>query len=130
MHGQTESGCQTTDTAFYVYGIPHGQRLRTGTRLRFTDADRGFDPSLSFFERLARAFRGAFAAAASGPVVPEPVDAAVEDAREATAHEFVDRPDADFEAVLAAFYERVARYTCVYRELADENRDGPDHHQR
>lgn len=75
MHGQAESGCQTTDTAFYVYGIPHGQRLRTGTRLRFTDADRGFDPSLSF-------------------------------------------------------YERVARYTCVYRELADENRDGPDHHQR
>lgn len=67
MHGQTESGCQTTDTAFYVYGIPHGQRLRTGTRLRFADAD--------------------------------------------------------FEAVLAAFYKRVARYTCVYRELADENRD-------
>lgn len=91
------------------------------------DADRGFDPSLSFFERLARAFRDAFAAAASGPVVPEPVDAAVEDAREATAHEFVDRPDADFEAVLEAFYERVARYTCVYRELADGNRDdGPD----
>jgi len=116
-------GCKTPETAFVQYGIPHGQKLRTRVRNEFTDPELGFDPSLSFFERLARAFRDAFVIEASEPVVPAPVEAAIPDAISATAHEYIDQPSAAFDTVLLALYRRVAQYSCTYRELdtADED---------
>jgi len=110
-------GCKTPETAFVQYGIPHGRKLRTRVRNEFTDPELGFDPSLSFFERLGRAFRDAFVIEASEPIVPVAVEAAIPDAVSATAHEFIDRPSADFDTVLMAFYQRVARYSCTYRDM-------------
>jgi len=107
--------CTTTDTAFVDWAVASRQALASATYLRLVEGgDAEFEPTPAFFDRLGTAVEDAFAERAGPSLVPAPVEAAVVDAVPATAHEFLDRPDADLrEEVLPAFLDRVARYTCT-----------------
>jgi hypothetical protein len=112
--------CSTHDRAFLDYGVPTGGDLAQDAyyRLRkrgFTEAS----PTPAFLDGLAKAFEGAYVAEASVPIVPEPVAAAIDDARTTFAHRLLDDPDADRDLrtdVLPTFYRLVARYYCENRE--------------
>ena len=106
--------CSTTDTAFLDYGLPNGEILVPATYYVLVDRGRGtFEPTPEYAHAIADAFRTAFVRRAPLPIVPEPVDAAVEDAVTATLHEFVHGADLRTR-VLPTFYRRVATYTCTY----------------
>lgn len=108
--------CTTTDTAFVAWGVASGRALGSATYFRLLEAGHGeFEPSAAFYDHLVEAFGEAFLRRADPSLLPPAVEAAVADARPATAHEFLDRPDGDLrEEVLPAFVARVGRFTCTY----------------
>lgn len=109
--------CSNKATAFVEFGIRDGADLIHRTHYRLVDGGLdGFEPSAAFFDRLTVAFRMSFVRAARTTVVPEPVDAAVVEASNETAHAFLERPEADLRGVvLPDFYRRVARSYCARR---------------
>jgi hypothetical protein len=118
--------CTTSDTAFLDYGLPNGGTLVPATYYILAARDGGtFEPTPEYVHRVADAFRTAFVRRAPLPVVPEPVDAAVEDAVTATIHDFVREVDLRTE-VLPTFYRRVAAYTCTYLQWYPDGGVGVD----
>ena len=118
--------CSTSDTAFLDYGLPNGQTLVPATYYVLAGRGEGtFEPTPEYVHRVADAFRTAFVRRAPIPIVPEPVDAAVEDAVTATIHEFTDEADLRI-AVLPTFYRRVAAYTCTYLQWYPDGGVGVD----
>lgn len=112
--------CSTSDAAFLDYGLPNGQVLVPATYYVLSGRDEAtYEPSPAYVHRIADAFRTAFVRRADLPVVPEPVDAAVEDAVTATLHEFDGEADLRT-AVLPTFYRRVASYACTYLQWFPE----------
>jgi len=111
--------CTTSDTAFLDYGIESGHTLVPATYYHLAErGDRTVEPTLEYFHRVADAFRTVYVRRADVPVVPDPVEAAIEDALTATLHEFGgDDADPNLRTdLLPAFYARVAGYACVYRQ--------------
>jgi hypothetical protein len=118
--------CTTSDTAFLDYGLPNGGVLVPATYHVLAGRDEGtFEPTPEYVHRIADAFRTAFVRQAALPVVPEPVDAAIEDAVTATIHEFTREADLRTE-VLPTFYRRVAAYTCTYLQWYPDGGVGVD----
>ncbi|MEF8843045.1 MAG: hypothetical protein V5A62_15715 [Haloarculaceae archaeon] len=118
--------CSTSDTAFLDYGLPNGQVLVPATYYALAARDEGtFGPTPEYVHRIADTFRTAFVRRAALPVVPEPVDAAVEDAVTPTLHEFTHEADLRTE-VLPTFYRRVASYTCTYLQWYPDGGVGVD----
>jgi hypothetical protein len=107
----------TTTGSFHDHGIPDGYELVTRTYTRLVaGTDVEYEPTESFFDRLAAAFTWAYLGSVEEPGVPAHVEAAIDDARVATAEEFADDPGADLRTeVLPAFYRWVADYHCAYR---------------
>ena len=118
--------CSTGDAAFPDYGLSNGRVLVPATDYVVSGRGEGtYEPSPAYVHRIADAFRIAFVRRADLPVVPEPVDAAVEDAVTSTLHEF--DGDADFRtAVLPSFDRRVASYACTYLQRFPEGGAGID----
>lgn len=113
--------CDTT-SAFDAYGIPDGVDLvhRTRYRLLATD-DASFQPTTAFLDRVDHAFRAAYIGTADVPLVPEPLDTALEDAAALTAEEYADDPEADLrEEVLPTYYATLVGLFCTYLETAPE----------
>lgn len=108
--------CTTADTAFVAWGVASDRALGSATYFRLLETGDGeFEPSAAFFDRLGAAFGDAFTRRADASLLPPAVEAAIADARPATAHEFLDRPEADLhEEVLPAFVERVGTFSCIY----------------
>ncbi|MDZ7701998.1 MAG: hypothetical protein U5J98_07965 [Halobacteriales archaeon] len=113
--------CDTT-TAFDTDGIPDGVDLVHRTRYRLLAAgDASFEPTEPFLGRVDRAFRAAYIAASEVPLVPEPLDVALEDAAALTAEEYAGRADADLRGeVLPAYDRTLVGLFCRYLE------DAPD----
>lgn len=112
------TACDTT-TAFDAYGIPDGVNLvhRTCYRLLSTD-DASFVPTTAFLERVDRAFRTVYIQAAEVPLIPEPLDAALEDAGELTAEAYAEEPDTDLRGeVLPSYYGTLVGLFCRYLEI-------------
>ncbi|MFT4933069.1 MAG: hypothetical protein ACI91T_002974 [Natronomonas sp.] len=112
--------CSTHERAFVEYGVPTGGDLVGAMHYRLRN--RGTTEAAStpdFLDALAKSFEDAYIDEASIPIVPEPVAAAIDDARTTYAHRLLDEPDADRDLrtdVLPAFYRLVARYYCENRE--------------
>lgn len=105
-----------TTSAFDAYGITDGVDLvhRTSYRLLAT-GDGSFEPTAAFLARVDRAFWAAYIRAAAVPLVPTPLDAALEDAAALTAEEFADEPDADLRGeVLPSYYGTPVGLFCRY----------------
>ncbi|MDY6818113.1 MAG: hypothetical protein SVG88_05565 [Halobacteriales archaeon] len=114
--------CSTHARAFVDHSIDDGTDLiaRTYYALAAT-GDRTPEPSPVYADRIANAFRKAFIQSADVPLVPEPVDAAIEEASDLLVHRILDNPDADLRTeLLPAFYRTVARTYCAYLEAGGE----------
>lgn len=113
--------CDTT-SAFDTYGIPDGVDLVHRTRYRLlATGDASFEPTRAFLDRVDRAFRAAYIHSAEVPLVPEPLDAALEDVAALTAEEYADEPDADLRGeVLPAYYGTLVGLFCRYLETAPD----------
>ena len=112
--------CSTHDRAFVEYGVPAGGDLVQDTYYRLRN--RGTTeaaPTPAFLDALTKSFEDAYVHAASIPIVPEPVAAAIDDARTTFVHRLLDDPDADRDLrtdALPTFYRLVARYYCENRD--------------
>jgi hypothetical protein len=112
--------CSTT-TSFADHGIADGADLvsRTGHRLSAVE-DLTFAPTDRFFDRLEEAFVWACLGSVDEPGVPPHVEAAIDDARVATAAEFADREGADVRTeVVPSFFRHLAGFHCAYRSETD-----------
>lgn len=108
--------CATTNS-FADHDIDDGAVLIRDTYRRLSEADEAtFEPTPSFLETLASAFRWAYLSRVDEPGVPEHVDVAIEDARALTLEECRDDPGADLRTeAVPRFYQRVAGFHCAYR---------------
>lgn len=110
--------CATHAAAFTDHGIPDGTTLihRTYYHLA-TNGIREPVPSQDFSDRVANAFRTAFIRSAPVPLVPDPIDTAIDEATEVIIHRTLDDPEADLRTkILPAFYRAVAQNYCLYLE--------------
>jgi len=114
--------CSTHTAAFVDHGIDDGIDLVARTHyLLAADGNREPEPTAAFAERVAAAFRRAFVGAAPVPLVPEPVDAAIDEATDTVVHRVLDDPDADLRTeVLPAFYRAVASTYCAHLEAGGD----------
>jgi hypothetical protein len=111
--------CSTHDNAFADYGIQTGTDLVHRTHYRLRDREYT-DPAATpaFLDALEKSFQAAYVDAAAVPIVPEPVAAAIDDARTAMAHRLLDGgADGDLRSdVVPDYYRLVASYYCEYRD--------------
>lgn len=108
--------CSNHSRAFVEYGIHDGADIVHRTYYRLVrNGDRRPAASSEFVDRLASAFRTAFVRGADTPLVPESIEAAIEEASGTIAHRLLDDPDADLRTdVVPAFYRAVARAYCAH----------------
>jgi hypothetical protein len=109
--------CSTYDRTFVEYGIRSGRELIARTTIRLNRA--GWtepEPGPEFLDVLAAAFLGAYIESAELPLVPETVDAAVDEALGVLAHQLLDDWRRDLSAdVLPTFYVLVARFYSQFK---------------
>ena len=108
--------CSTHASAFAGHGIDDGTDLIVRTYYALAaDGYRTPAPDVAFADRVATAFRRAYIRTATVPLVPEPVDAAVDGATDVVVHRVLDDPDADLRTeILPAFYRAVAGAYCAH----------------
>lgn len=114
---QTDEADCTTTGSFGDHGVDDGSTLVHRTYYRLVDGGRTeFAPTEAFYDSLESAFLWTYLGAVGETVVPDDVEAAIDDARTFTAEEFADRPDADLRTeVVPTFYQYVAGFHCAYR---------------
>jgi len=114
--------CSTRSAAFVDHGIVDGTDLIARTYYALAAADhREPEPTAAFADRVATAFRGAFIRAAAVPLVPDPIDAAIEEATDTIVHRILDDPDAALRTeILPAFYGAVAAAYCAHLEAGGD----------
>ncbi|MFB6299014.1 MAG: hypothetical protein ABEH65_02000 [Halobacteriales archaeon] len=114
--------CSTNARAFVDHDIEDGADLiaRTYYDLAAT-GDRTVKPTPVYADRIGNAFRKAFIQSTDVPLVPDPVDAAVDEASDLLVHRILDDPDADLRTeILPSFYRLVARTYCAYLDAGGE----------
>ena len=116
------STCETDVRAFAAHGIEDGSDLISRTaRALAAMGHREPEPSDEFTESVARAFRQAYARTATVPIVPDPVDAAIDEATDTLAHRVLDDPDADLRTeVLPSFYRSVTNTYCAHLDAGGD----------
>jgi len=114
--------CSTRTAAFIHHGIDDGVDLVARTYYELADdGHRNPEPTTEFAERVASAFRGAFVRNAPVPLVPDPVDAAIDEATDTLVHRVLDDPDADLRTeILPAFYRDVASAYCAHLDAGGD----------
>lgn len=112
----TSTTCSTRAGAFSSHGVADGAGLITRTYYALVASDHDTPRATAeFADEVAAAFRLAFIRKATVPLVPEPVDAAIEQATDRIVHRLLDEPDADLRTdILPAFYRAVADTYCAH----------------
>lgn len=113
----TQSDCTTTNS-FDDHEIEDGIDLITRTYTRLIRRDLPpFRPTQEYFEWIEVAFLRTYLDLDPTGRIPNDVATAIDDAKEVTYGEFIDRPDADLRTeVLPTFYQQMAGFHCKYRE--------------
>lgn len=108
--------CTTRTTAFIDHGIEDGSELVSRTYYALVASSHDTpEMSSEFADHVARAFRRSFIRRAAIPLVPEPVDAAIEQSSDIVVHRLLDDQDADLRTdILPAFYQAVANTYCAH----------------
>lgn len=108
--------CTTRTAAFTDHGIRDGADLVFRTYYALVTSGHA-TPEVSdeFVEHVAAAFRRAFIREAAVPLVPEPVEAAIEAATDPVVHRLLDDRDADLRTeILPTYYRAVANAYCAH----------------
>lgn len=108
--------CTTRTAAFTDHGIRDGTELVSRTYYALVTSGHA-TPEMSgeYAEHVATAFRKAFIRKAAVPLVPEPVEAAIEASTDIVVHRLLDDSDADLRTeVLPAYYRAVANAYCAH----------------
>lgn len=114
--------CSTHADAFADHGIEDGANLISKAYYILARQNiRTPDASSAFVTQVARAFRQAYIQHAAIPLVPEPIDAAIDDAADMLVHAVLDEPAADLRTeLLPVFYHQVATLYCSHLEAGGD----------
>lgn len=114
--------CSTHTAAFTDHGITDGTDLVSRTYYTLsTNGHRTPEATSEFADQVAMAFRQAFIRSAAVPLVPEPIDVAIDEATNVIIHHVLDDSDADLRTeILPAFYQTVASTYCSHLEAGGD----------
>lgn len=129
--------CSTHTAAFDHLGIEDGTKLISRTYYTLAEIeDLSPEPTSEFVERVAMALREAYIKEAAVPLVPDPVNQAIDYATDRLVHKLLNDPDADLRTeLLPGFYQSIASAYCAHLDAGgtpgdvgisydDENNDG------
>lgn len=114
--------CSTHTTAFDHHGIVDGTELIARTHYALSETgDLTPEPTSAFVDRVATAFRAAYVKEAAVPLVPDPVNEAIDHASDTLVHDLLDEPDADLRTeLLPTFFQRVAGAYCAHLDAGGD----------